>query len=178
VDQQSEDLQQFLLNYIEVTRQMPKSPKWIFACLQDMVLQHGIWYEARRKPAGIIWGEWQMCFRNAFRLVDENPELTYVEGYALGVLSVHHAWAITPDGKVIDNTWRDRGKSSIPLKERAYIGIPLKMGYVRRIVDETGTFGALDAWELDWPLLTGEHRLDEVMEVKHGEESKTASASA
>ncbi len=60
-------------------------------------------------PAGVAPGTAKECFKNATMLVLNHPEWSYCEGYAMrkGLLPVLHAWALTPEGKVVDNTFKD-----------------------------------------------------------------------
>lgn len=47
----------------------------------------------------------QQCFDNAFKLAkDSRGTLRYVEGYACGVLPIHHAWCVDANGVVADLT--------------------------------------------------------------------------
>lgn len=54
----------------------------------------------------------QQCFNNCANIVIvEGPDrYTYVEGWATtGILPVHHAWLVAPDGRIVDPTWGHRG---------------------------------------------------------------------
>jgi hypothetical protein len=51
--------------------------------------------EVEKKPEGY-------CYQNAYHLVIDHPDLTYVEGYAD---SMKHAWCVDAQGNVIDPTW-------------------------------------------------------------------------
>lgn len=72
---------------------------------------------------------------NAGRLVMLHyPELTYVEGVALDPtvpLAVHHAWAVDPEGRVVDPTWPEPWRCE-------YIGIAFTR---RRLAAELGRSG-------------------------------------
>jgi hypothetical protein len=75
-----------------------------------------------------------------------NPELIYVEGYALGVIPVEHAWCSDANGNVIDNTWIKRPGAD-------YFGVPIKTQYATRAVIMSGHYGVIDDWEHQWPIL-------------------------
>lgn len=62
---------------------------------------------SRELPAHLTRGEPRQCYKNAGVLATHRPELAYCEGYALraGLIPVHHAWCLDPDGVVIDPTW-------------------------------------------------------------------------
>lgn len=57
-------------------------------------------------PKGVERGTPKECYRNASMLVMYDSNLDYAEGFfmAPGLLPIYHAWAVTKDGKVIDNT--------------------------------------------------------------------------
>jgi len=98
-------------------------------------------------------------------LATENPDYTYVEGYAFGIIPIVHAWVVDSNGTVVDNTWRE---DLVESEDRAYLGIPLKLSYVNKVIVRREKFGVLDCWELEWPLMTGEHSLVEAMEELGG----------
>jgi hypothetical protein len=83
----------------------------------------------------------------------------YIEGFAIprrGNLAVLHAWVTDPENPVVayDPTWRGG---------REYFGIPFKLDYVLRIWEKAGRPGVLDVWELGWPLLRGDDRIEDVI---------------
>lgn len=154
-----------MLTFIENIVRFRNPPEgFIFSGPHDLVRRHGVFCQPTKKPREIEWGEWQLCYMNAYRLADGNPDLTYVEGFATAMFPVAHAWVVTPEGRVIDNTWRDAGESKVSLRHRAYIGIPLKIEYVKKIIAARGVYGVLEAYELDWPLMTGKDALSDVTE--------------
>src|SRR4030042_1175197 len=56
------------------------------------------------------FGDFKMCFRNAFQLMLSREDLFYVEGYAICksvCLPLLHAWCVDSEGKVYDPTWED-----------------------------------------------------------------------
>ncbi len=80
----------------------------------------------------------KQCFCNAFDLALDNPDLTYVEGYAKTGRQpeVLHAWVVDKSNRVVDNTW-DNPESN------EYFGIPLDRLYVEDIITRIGSFGVL-----------------------------------
>lgn len=115
-----------------------------YRCLQEFVLKHGIECTAAPLPEGVKRGRVKLCYMNATKLALKRPDLVYVEGFAVGVIPVMHAWCVTPDGTVIDPTW-DTG--------RDYFGVPIKTGYLRRAIVKSGFYGLIDNYQNEWPLL-------------------------
>lgn len=106
--------------------------------IENLILQYGKAYKPQELPSNYKRARTKECFKNAWDLVDNNDELTYVEGYALLDfidLPIQHAWAIDRNGNVIDNTWSKAGTS--------YIGIPFNGNFVREVLVETGVYGIL-----------------------------------
>lgn len=129
-----------------------------FVGLEDLVLQHGIECKPQLLPAKYKRGKIKECFNNALDLATRYPaELTYVEGFASGLIATHHAWCIDKNRNVIENTWPDgNGKE--------YFGIPLKLKWVIDTVCKKKTYGVLENWEQDFPLLTGKVDIEKVKE--------------
>jgi hypothetical protein len=118
------------------------SPKYRF------VLRYGQDYVPRARPADIPVGVKHYCFRNAFRLAEARDDLTYVEGFGLGVgvesFFTRHAWCVDSDGRVVDPspTWADPDRE-LPATLR---GVALPMDLVREHVEgDEPTRGALYA---------------------------------
>lgn len=86
------------------------------------------------------------CFRNASILaIGEPRKYVYCEGYALGVIPVHHAWVVDCDtGLVVDPTWKDGA---------GYIGIPFRLQYLTKMLIKLGYYGIIDAYTDHWPIL-------------------------
>lgn len=84
--------------------------------MEDLVLRCGTSYIP---PTSGDRTDPKNCFVAAARLADDNPELTYVEGYGRTTINVdfpfEHAWCIDDDGNVIDPAWGTVGT--------AYLGI-------------------------------------------------------
>lgn len=120
-----------------------------YASTYDLVLREGAAYE----PAEYVDGWWAFtgrprhCFRNALLLAHLHPDdLTYVEGYAAGVIPVLHAWCVTADGHVVDPTWTTGNG-------REYVGIAFDTDWVEAYTDVRGIYGVIDDWQHDWPLV-------------------------
>ncbi|KWU23397.1 hypothetical protein [Burkholderia cenocepacia] len=84
--------------------------------LYPYLMQRGRVWRPAPLPADLRRGPSGQCSQNAAKLVLANPAtLSYVEGYAVpaGGLATGHAWAVTADGTVIDNTWVEPGQAPI-----------------------------------------------------------------
>ena len=129
-----------------------------FATIRELVAQHGRAYTIRPLPRGWWSREPQACYANALYAAIAR-KWVYVEGFAIpkpGRLAVLHAWVTNPynSGGAYDPTWH---------AGREYFGIPFKLEYVLRMCERTGHPGVLDIWELGWPLLRGDDRIEDVM---------------
>jgi len=155
---------QELKNYLTMMRDFRQTavpfPKgYNYVCAEDYVLDRGRLYESSRLTEdeekslmGVI-GEYgrpfkqRECFYNAQMLVltDHTKTLRFAEGFAVGVIPVHHAW-VTLNGKVVDLTWRVKGRRKggyndriigvIP-NDRAYYGVEFDTETVREVVLQT-----------------------------------------
>jgi hypothetical protein len=76
--------------------------------------------------------------------------------FETGRLAVLHGWVGNPhdSGVAYDPTWRGWHE---------YFGIRFRLDYVLRMCERTGHPGVLDIWELGWPLLRGDDRIEDVM---------------
>jgi hypothetical protein len=117
--------------------------------IEDFVHQNGMQFSEIIFPDWLLYGRTGECFKNAFELVLRYPSLTYCEGYAASFFHLHHAWCVTSHGEVVDPTWRDGSTD--------YFGIPFHFDYVHHVVCEKKSFGLLGNFEMNYPLLTGEH---------------------
>jgi hypothetical protein len=79
--------------------------------LMSVVLEHGEPYEIDRDAsAQAEKGYLRDCFQNAALAALWDDNLQYAEGFAhRGGVLAHHAWAVTPEGKAVEVTWRDGG---------------------------------------------------------------------
>lgn len=130
--------------------------------VEDFLLQHGrTWTRPKTPPLQVVRGLPKNCYNNAMLLALSHRTLTYVEGYARsGVLPVHHAWCVTPEGLVVDNTWNfDRD-------EEEYFGVAFTTEALKAIVDTrlyNPTF--LDNYDDGHPLLCGVIRFEDVVDL-------------
>lgn len=101
------------------------------------LLAAGQAYGDRLFEHGFKRGEQGACYRNAFQLAHENPELTYCEGRALsgGIVPMGHAWCIDPEGRVIDNTWRG--------PETDYFGVAFRTDWMAMWLLKRGHYGVM-----------------------------------
>lgn len=111
---------------------------------EHFVLRNGAPMEGR--AAVKRYGQQRECFKNAADFVLSDPhhkgrpreEIIYCEGFALSngcPLPVIHAWACTPRGEVIDNTWKDGIE---------YFGIAVKRTYLASRLRHQSTYGLID----------------------------------
>ena len=115
--------------------------------INDLVLHLGQYFKPAPLPPNIKFGPIKQCYANATQLALEHPNLIYCEGLANCIIPVSHAWCITQEGNVVDNTWRTVGKE--------YFGVPIKTEYLEERVALTGMGGpVLDDWENHWPIMS------------------------
>jgi hypothetical protein len=141
--------------------------------IEDFFLRHGRFY--RSEPLTAAEKDYlrrilrlsgrkypvKQCFYNSQMLLlitatwmdpEDGMDLRYVEGYAVGLIPIHHGW-LTLNGKVIDPTLRLRELPTTgPLAKRvkgtfpetaAYFGVPFRTEEVRASVLERGEGGSL-----------------------------------
>lgn len=144
---------EFLEFSVQAMKDLQPKPTGIggYLCLYDFVLRQGREWTYAPKPRAIPWGKMGLCFMNAAHLAMSRRDLIYCEGYASGLIPTPHAWVVTKEGVVIDNTWRDRCES--------YYGIAIKRSYLRRSLLNYHRYGLIDQWEKKWPLLRDHPRL-------------------
>lgn len=114
-----------------------------YRCLEDFLLRNGRYFTAGPKPPEVPWGMLKQCYRNATSLAVDDPRYTYVEGYAFsGIVAVQHAWVVTGEGVVVDNTWKP-SSFALPLEQWVYFGIPFRERYLRETVLRNERYGVL-----------------------------------
>ena len=145
-----------LINYLKIVSESVRNPKnvqndLVYPCIEDFVLKNGMAMVKKKSlPEHVQIMEAKMCFRNAFQTAEKNWGWHYAEGYAFYAFSVIptlHAWCTDEDGFVIDPTWKD-GKE--------YYGVEFSLNFVRKTSLRKGTWGVIDDWENEFPLLRGE----------------------
>lgn len=111
----------------------------------DFVLAHGEFFTPRATPAKYGGMKPAACFANNLILVSAFPELTYVEGivWAPPALRadtgmpvgrprpVHHAWAVDPDGLLVEVTYRSTARAILNVRNtHAYLGVRFVDGHL------------------------------------------------
>lgn len=143
----------FLQTTAEIQKNLRQDDKFVYRSMEEFVIRNGHNYFPRKLHREFKPGKPKLCFNNVTDLVLKKPELTYVEGYAMGVIPVLHAWAVTSDGYVVDPTWT--GRKGRPDLGTAYYGVPFDINFVLETITKKGTYGVIDDWKLGFPLLKG-----------------------
>jgi hypothetical protein len=125
-------------HYIEMCQSLARHPNSTYAYLLD----HGQEWGPVIAPADVKPGPPKHCYQNSYRLAAHHPgRFFYVEGYALGVIPVPHAWCVDRAGRVIDCTWE-------PLEIGAdYFGVKFHMPTLHAVQRITGSYSVLAHWE-------------------------------
>lgn len=106
-----------------------------YYCPMDFVLRNGRYWA----PGNVCWAKGaSACYVHAGKAALRNRDYTYVEGYAINLIQVAHAWLVDNDGLVIETTWSEMGK--------AYYGIPFRTDYIRQQIKKTGCYSMIDQW--------------------------------
>jgi len=155
---------QDILSYLQAEQAIlsgPPPPGFYYNRMSDFVLREGracesreptdralrVYQEAMREAPRM-----KECFYNAWKTClgrKRKKHFFYVEGYALGIIPVHHAW-IEVDGCVIDPTWRLCGN----LKDHTYFGVQFPTAFAAsRMIYEDTCYSLLDDWKRGWPML-------------------------
>lgn len=113
----------------------------------DFILQHGFPFDATDLPKQYERGAPKECFSNAFQMAGDHSNLVYCEGYACGVIPVHHAWCVDQQTRsAVEVTWERKNTFG-------YLGIPINFHYVIQAIARKGTHGVIDDWKNEWPML-------------------------
>lgn len=118
--------------------------------MYGFILENGMGFKPFELPKQYdhMKGKSKECFFNAYTMAVKTGYY-YVEGYAMGIIPVLHAWVTDSTCSLaLDPTWSD-GKE--------YFGVVLPMTYVERIIFQRKAYGVIDCYEIDFPLITGEH---------------------
>jgi hypothetical protein len=137
---------------------MPSREGWAYSTPHAFILDQGRAYTAAPRPKGLRKRTNKLCYRNTIYTVWDHPDWAYVEGFALSVhgLPVEHAWAVTPEGVVVDPTWYEPDLA-------AYYGVEIPMTVVGAAMCRYRVFGVLgNDWRRGSPILrTGQITEDE-----------------
>lgn len=115
------------------------SDAWGNNPLARFILEHGQAFEPAPLPADVSRGEPKNCFANSGKLAVDNERFVLVEGYALSLIPVEHAWLWdTQTGKLVDPTWRDD-----VARDAAYFGIPIQRDYLVGKILENRVWGVV-----------------------------------
>ncbi|BAZ47091.1 hypothetical protein NIES4102_41370 (plasmid) [Chondrocystis sp. NIES-4102] len=112
-------LKEFLSKQAQFARETRPNLYWKYAGFEELVLDLGVEMSFSPLPEDIKLGFQKGCYYNSFRVLVDNPDLIYCEGYALQSdlsLPLIHAWLVNEDGQIIDPTWNNCNT--------VYLGIP------------------------------------------------------
>jgi hypothetical protein len=137
-----------------------------FVSIEDFVLRHGIVFERSREQPPIPPIP-KACFYQSYVLSQRIRRWIYCEGYALTShslgIAVHHAWVVRDDDptQAVDLAWEDGTRD-----DTTYLGIPFRPDFVRSTYKASGRrrlYNVLDTPWVNYPLLTGETRIEDVI---------------
>jgi hypothetical protein len=140
------------------TRHRPAG--FLYSSIEDFVLKHGTMYTKAQSSRFIPRPK--ECFGRAYTVATrKGSPWIYVEGYAVNSnvgLPVPHAWVTQADtpGEAFELAWDDA--------DSVYLGIAFRPEYVRQvhIASKRKNYSVLDAWWIDFPLISGVQDLAEV----------------
>jgi len=163
-----EQLLDFMRNMDRMKRSVASASTIVYT-MEGFVLEHGRPWHAAPRPKAYRKMRDKQCFMNAQRLLARSwvrfrdadlESIVYCEGYAVGIIPVHHAWLVDRSGYVIDPTWREPERAT-------YFGVPFKTAYVIGKVTQTKVWGSmLDNHEQGWPLLRGEDAAETAVDAR------------
>ncbi len=121
--------------YLQVLSNFKTDKPHVHLSPYQRLLAIGVEYSCLPSPIKVPRGKPKACFENAFWLAMERPEeLTYVEGFALAMMPVHHAWVVDSENRVIDPTWKGGSE---------YLGIPFDRDYLLASVTKSGMYSIM-----------------------------------
>jgi phage portal protein BeeE len=147
----SVDIQSYLKTMVEAHGEPAEG--YLYSSVDELVLSEGEAFKAGPLPNNVGDGQLGMSFMNAYRTVENHPDLTYVEGFAQMShleVPVYHAWTVTKEGDVVDPTWdrfRRKGETI------SYFGVKIPIDLVRKTILARERYGVLENHEQDYPLL-------------------------
>ena len=145
-----EQLLEYLRQIRAIRETMRKPSEFVYSCVEDFLLKHGTFFQIDGLPATIRPMRLGECYENAWRVSNRSKAYHYVEGVALGVIPLSHAWLVDRDGHAYDPTWA--GLDSGP--GTSYFGVELNLDEVR-LSRRHGSKSLLEDFRRDFPALTG-----------------------
>jgi hypothetical protein len=137
------------LTRIAEFRKFAKTPEHFkYRSIEEFLIAHGTTFTPTALLPSIRPMPLGQCFENAYRLATRTSAFHYVEGYAMGIIPMHHAWVIDQDGNAYDPTWAS-GATGLG---SAYIGVELNLAAVRA-ARRQGCLSALENWRDGYPAL-------------------------
>ena len=136
---------------------------WRFSCNEDLLLKFGSEY---RYGENLGYPIPKACYHQAYsRSVRKNSPWIYVEGMAWRpgvIMPVNHAWVTRADtpGVAYELAWNGDNAGAV------YIGIQFSREYMRKChlaSKASRLYSVLDTWWMDYPLLSGVDKIEEVM---------------
>lgn len=121
---------------------------------EEFVLENGTQYQVDYKTLNRFGVKApKRCYQNAADYVLDHPGqgLTYVEGYVTTVIPIMHAWVVDKDGVIADVTIKVDGRKE-EFYPRDYFGVEIPTVTLMSLLNYTGKYGLLDAWQSEWPL--------------------------
>lgn len=147
----SNSLIQYIASVAAFERQSNRETPIAGMC--DFILREGqIWTQGG--PCKLKQRKAGECFSNAASVALRAPQkYRYVEGYGFkpNLIPIHHAWLVTTDGIVVDNTW-DHEEGTL------YFGVAFDHEFLYRALVEKGTYGLLSDGCLLMDLTLGLHK--------------------
>lgn len=140
--------EQSLISQLQTFPETPDAKTHMKLTASAFVLRYGYLYKPSKLSKDFSKGTVQECFANATKLLMQEKQLVYCEGFAISKgcpLPTRHAWVTDGKGRAFDSTWK-RGI--------AYAGVPLKTDYVVSLaLKYRAIVSMIDDWEHGWPLL-------------------------